>query len=216
MATRGLLRCLTLCSALLLLCCAQNPANTLSNETYKPVEDDEVMSQDAKYINEFNVLYSAIQAASKQKALENYLDEAVLRKTDWLQQTGHHPAMLESLWAILYDEIDRKNEQLRNKPGRQKAPDWQKKFDAHHNRLEKEFEVLQELRPGNTYIDTCIGLLSESMRLSIELIDVDQQQLSKQNIAGRISLSEDQERQLQSALHLSKEAVDFLRVQISD
>jgi len=168
------------------------------------------MSQEAEYFKQFNQLYTAIHTETNRAAMNKHLRMAERMRADRVQETHNSLRIAHQVWSILYDEINRKKEQLRKKPGRQKAPDWFKKLIAHQERLNTELEILQEIQVKKD-LEESVALLSESMHFSLRLIVVDQEQIRKQNTAGHISLSKEQTLQLQSATQVSTRATNFLK-----
>lgn len=170
----------------------------------------------AKAWKEFNQIYNTIQAEKNKKNFEkhyNRIDEWQLgQKKD--NADADERKMISNLSFILNDEIKRKKEQLRNKPGRQPATDWFKSIKNHLKRMDAEIDVLQNISSDNDEIQTSIKLLNQSLRLSTVLIDVDREQIMQRRDAGDFELSEDQQEMLQATEKSINKAKSILKMQV--
>ena len=197
--------------ALLILGCSNYPYDTYANESTTPDEGIQTMSHNPKYFKEFNRLYSDISNATNSSSLDSQMDDAGVWRMNWELDSGDvNLVIAKQLWSILYDQYNRKDEGLRNKPGRQPAVDWIWELENHEQRLGFEISVLQELQPGQADVDTCISLIADSMDLSVKVIAADRDQIQKQVNDGFITLNPEQETLLQNSSELSKQASDWL------
>jgi hypothetical protein len=200
-------------TVLQILSCSNYQSDTFANEN-SPTEDDaQAMTQNAKYLKQFNQLYLKISNETNRSSLDAHQDDVDSWRMNWELDSGDvNLAIAGHLGSILEDQVNRKQEQLRSKPGRQPAVDWIRELDDHARRLAFELGALQLLRQGEADIDESISLISKSMDLSVRVIAADQDQIQKQVSDGFITLTPEDEALLQTSNELSKQANDWLNM----
>lgn len=212
-----ILRCGLVIAVLQVLSCSNFQSDTLANDQSPEKDEMQPMSQNAKYLKGFNKLYLKISNETDRGQLDAHQDEADRWRMNWELDAGDvNLALAGELGFILEDQANRKQEQLRNKPGRQPAVDWIQELGDHEKRLTSELNALQLLKPGKPDIDESIALISSSMDLSVRVITEDQDQIQKQIRDGFITLNSEQEALLKSSSELSEKARDWLRIHGSD
>lgn len=197
--------------------CSNVQSDTFANEKPPTKDDVQAMTQNAKYLKEFNKLYSKISNETNRSTLDAHQDDADSWRMNWELDAGDVDlALAGQLGGILEDQANRRQEQLRSKPGRQAAVDWIRELGDHEKRLALELNALQLLHPGEPDVDESIDLISSSMDLSIRIIADDQDQIQKQVSDGFMTLNPEQEALLQTSGELSKKASDWLKTHRSD
>ena len=205
------LRCCLALAVLQILSCANHQGYTFANENPSTEEDAQAMIQYAKYLREFNHLYLEISNETNRSSLDGHQDDVDSWRMNWELDSGDvNLPVAGLLGAILEDQVNRKQEQLRIKPGRQPAVDWIQELDDHEKRLVFEFNALQLLNHGEPDVDESISLISNGMDLSIRVIAEDQDQIQKQVNDGFITLTPQLESLLQTSSEFSKKGRNWL------
>lgn len=216
------MRIVLIVTSLMLLNCSPGVNGTQVNKYDSSTDRDQTMSdlnsKNAGAWKRFNQLYLAIQAEKNKNAIESHYDKI----EDWKIDHRHTEMfvgdgeLLSSLVFILNDEVKRKKEHLRNKPGRQSAVDWIKSLNNHSKRINSEIKVALSMA-GNRLeqkedhdIKTSIMLIKKSLRLSIQLIETDREQILTRYAEGNIPLDEDQDNLLKATEHSINKAQDIL------
>lgn len=140
--------------------------------------------------NEWNRLYISIQAQNKRADVLKYN----VKVADWEHaEKSLDTNTLAAMASILRTEIARKKEQLRNKPGRQPAIDWLKSLGDNASRMNDEIVVLGALEPSGDMpcadLQETIAIIKQSLRLSVQLVTTDQEQIEKRHAVGEFQLS---------------------------
>ncbi|MFT5659284.1 MAG: hypothetical protein ACI9KN_002567 [Gammaproteobacteria bacterium] len=156
---------------------------------------------------EFTGLYEAIQSETNREKLEHSYDDADQWQQDYADMSSQ---VMDPLIAILADEIRRKNEQLRNKPGRQQATDWFKSLQDHSMRMEYELSVLGlfDLTSGKgEQAQILVELILNSLEFSTRLVAADQSQITRRFEAGDFVVSQQQAELIDTASENQKKAM---------
>lgn len=168
--------------------------------------------KDPKTWKTFNQLFKALQSETNKNKIEKYHDKV----DDW--KFNRHELdneIIKKLVSILNDEIKRKKEQLRNKPGRQPATDWFRSLGSHVDRINDEIDVLQILTTPDDKPDhdlqATITLIMQSLRFSTQLIAVDQEQIEKRQAAREIQVDQQQKELLKFSKESLNAAISLLK-----
>lgn len=209
---------------LMLLNCSSG-ANDIQDNKYDGATDrdqtmSEVNSKNAGAWKGFNQLYFAIQAEKNKTTLETHYDNIEDWKIDHSQTETFvgNGELLSSLVFILNDEVKRKKEHLRNKPGRQPAVDWIKSLKNHSKRVNSEIKVAQGMAGNelkqikNQDIKTSIMLIKNGLKLSIQLLETDRGQILSRIAEGIIPLDEDLDNLLKATEYRINKAEDILAI----
>ena len=211
------MHCLRYClviAVLQVLSCTDYQGGTYASTSHTTKEDTQTMTKNAEFLREFNQLFLRISNETNRGNLDSHLDDVDSWRMNWELDSGDvNLVLIGQLGFILEDQANRKQEQLRRKPGRQPAVDWIQELDDHQKRLGFELNALKQLQPGEPEADESIALISKGMELSIRVIAADRDQLKKQVDDGFISLNSEQAALLQSSSELSKQASDWLGTQ---
>lgn len=209
-------------AAVLLVSCSPVSSDTQVSKKVVPQNGDKVMSSSSLHNagtwKEFNQLYSAIQAEKNKNTIEMHYKKVEDWQAHWRKADVHadEKKIVSRLFIVLNDEIKRKKEQLRNKPGRQAAVDWFKSIKNHLKRMDVEIEILSSVLPASSDFQENIQLLLQSLQLSTQLIDVDREQILKRHAAGDFELSNDQKELLQAAENSIEKANSILESQVKN
>ncbi|NND64801.1 MAG: hypothetical protein HKM24_02445 [Gammaproteobacteria bacterium] len=147
----------------------------------------------AKHWKQWNRLYKSIQAETKNKKLEKHSEKIY----DW--QRGDRPIDEKThanFASILNDELRRKKEQLRNKPGRQPAFDWLESLKNTSSRMDDEVAALQFLASSNQSscknLQETKSLIRQGLELTTQLVVRDLDQITKRQTDGEIAPDQQQ------------------------
>lgn len=156
---------------------------------------------------QFNQIFKVFQSEVNRENLETGYDTV----DQWEQDHSNISApIIRPLTSILSDEIRRKKEQLRNKPGRQQATDWFKSLANHATRMGQELEVLIFFDGSSDMggqSQALVTLITKSLHFSTRLVMADQSQINKRAEAGDFVLNQQQGELIDNASELLKKAL---------
>ena len=162
---------------------------------------------------QFSQIFKVIQSEVNREGLEIVYETV----DQWEQDHSNISApVIRPLGSILNDEIRRKKEQLRNKPGRQKATDWFKSLANHTTRIGQELEVLTFFDGSSDMgeqAQALVTLITKSLHFSARLVTADQLQISKRVENGDFVLNQRQDELTANAAELLKTALTRVSIE---
>jgi len=201
---------------LLLISCSPESSDYQQNEALTTTANDKIMKSNVILVESvwkgFNDLYLRIQQEVNENKLEIYVEKTFDWKSASLSNklTQKENTIVQGLYSILRDEIKRTQERLSINIGRQPAVNWIESLSSHLRRLSLELDILPLILSHQRELDSSVILLSKSLRLSIELVEVDINQIEKRVEAGEILLAEDLRTLLDNAREKKEQAKRIL------